>query len=235
MPADLKTISRVRVQFFPLVVFILAGFLISPSAFAKTKKKSTHSTKRATHSAPAKYVPPASGFTTVVIDAGHGGFDPGGIPGQRIPEKPYTLDTARRLQSYLSRAGMRTVMTRTNDTFIPLPERVRIANAQRNAIFVSIHFNSSPTSSGYGIETYYYASNAGSLALRIQTKVMQAIRTQNRGVKRRGYYVLRNPNIAAVLVEGGFLTNPEEARSITTASYRQRLAEAIGRAILDQR
>ena len=80
------------------------------------------------------YWPPVRNFTTVVIDAGHGGQDNGGIFGQRVPEKPYTLDTALRLRAILRNAGFQTVMTRTNDTFIPLPERVRIANTQHNAI-----------------------------------------------------------------------------------------------------
>src|SRR5690349_6725219 len=76
----------------------------------------------------------------VVIDAGHGGYDRGGMPGQRIPEKGYTLDVAKRLASTLEAAGYRTVLTRRSDVFVPLGTRCDIANQQRNAIFVSIHF-----------------------------------------------------------------------------------------------
>src|SRR5947208_15263736 len=79
--------------------------------------------------------------TVVVIDAGHGGFDRGGIPGQRVAEKTMTLDVAKRLGKYLRKAGFQTVFTRTDDTFVSLGNRVGIANAQPNAIFVSIHFN----------------------------------------------------------------------------------------------
>src|SRR5580700_7084217 len=76
-------------------------------------------------------------FSTVVIDPGHGGFDRGGIPGQRVPEKMVALDTALRLQKFLQRAGLRTVMTRSTDIFIPLSVRSAIANAEHDAIFVS--------------------------------------------------------------------------------------------------
>src|SRR6266513_708398 len=80
-------------------------------------------------------------FSTVVIDPGHGGWDRGGIPGQIVPEKTVALDTALRLQKLLQRAGLRTVMTRTTDVYIPLSMRSAIANVEPNAIFVSIHYN----------------------------------------------------------------------------------------------
>ncbi len=212
--------------------------MLSPCAFATTKKHKTKLRKKR-HSylyvAPPRAVPAPRNFTTVVIDAGHGGIDPGGIPGQRYPEKPYTLDTALRLRAILERDGLRVVMTRSNDTFIPLPERVRIADAQHNAIFVSIHFNSSPTSSGYGLETYYYATNARPLAARIQGAILRNLPTLDRGIKSRGFYVLRKPSIPAVLVEGGFLTNPDDARKILNPAFRQKLAQSIAQAIVVQR
>jgi len=182
------------------------------------------------------YWPPVRNFTTVVIDAGHGGHDSGGVFGQKIPEKPYTLDVAIRLRTILRKAGFQTVMTRSNDTFIPLPERVRIANAQQNAIFVSIHFNSSYIPTGHGFETYYYAPNAQPLAARIQSRIMRVLpTTENRGVKSRGYFVLRKTSIPSVLVEGGFLTNYEEARMIQQPGFRQRLAQMIAQAIIEQK
>src|SRR5436189_414584 len=79
-------------------------------------------------------------FSTVVIDPGHGGWDRGGIPGQIVPEKTVALDTALRLQKLLQRAGLRTVMTRTTDVYIPLSVRSAIANVEPDAIFVSIHY-----------------------------------------------------------------------------------------------
>jgi len=175
-----------------------------------------------------------AGFSTVVIDAGHGGHDPGGIPGQRVQEKTVALDVARRLRTCLQEAGLRTVMTRSNDTFIPLPRRVVIANAQRNAVFVSIHFNSSTRAGAHGYETYYYRSSAASLAARIQSQITQILPDDNRHLKRRGYYVLRKTAIPAVLVECGFLTNRDEARLALSANYREKLARTIGRAVIEQ-
>jgi N-acetylmuramoyl-L-alanine amidase len=164
---------------------------------------------------------------TVVIDAGHGGFDRGGIPGQRVSEKEMTLDVARRLKSVLAASGYRVVMTRDSDVFVPLGTRCAIANSYRNAIFVSVHFNSATRSGASGIETYFYSRDSLSLASAIHHYVAGGAPSDNRGVRRRGYYVLRRTNMPAVLVECGFLTNPSEAAYAQNASYRQKLAEAI--------
>ena len=98
--------------------------------------------------------------TTVVIDAGHGGHDRGGIPGQRVSEKEMTLDVARRLRSVLAASGYRVVMTRDSDVFVPLGTRTGIANSYRNAIFVSVHFNSATRRGASGIETYFYSGDS---------------------------------------------------------------------------
>jgi N-acetylmuramoyl-L-alanine amidase len=164
---------------------------------------------------------------TVVIDAGHGGYDRGGIPGQRVSEKDMTLDVARRLRSVLAASGYRVVMTRDSDVFVPLGTRTAIANSNRNAIFVSVHFNSAPRSSAGGIETYFYSRDSLALASAIHHYVAGGAPSENRGVRRRGYFVLRRTNIPAVLVECGFLTSPTEAAYVQNASYRQKLAEEI--------
>src|SRR6266705_3163862 len=166
-------------------------------------------------------------LTTVVIDAGHGGHDRGGIPGQRIAEKDMTLDVAQRLRNVLSASGYRVVMTRDSDVFVPLPTRVAIANSYRNAIFVCIHFNATQRRGAGGIETYFYSRDSLPLASAIHNFVVGGAPSSNRGVRRRGYYVLRKTNIPAVLVECGFLTNPTEAAYAQSASYRQKLAEEI--------
>lgn len=175
------------------------------------------------------------GFDTVVIDAGHGGFDRGGGPRQAIPEKPYTLDTSLRLEQALRRRGFRTVMTRTQDVFVPLPTRVAIANSYRNAIFISVHYNSAPRLDAHGYETYYYRGDSFGLATRLHRAQLSTLDTEDRFVRRRGFYVVRRPAIPAVLCEGGFLTNPTESRIVLSAAYRQRWAENIANAIALQR
>ena len=164
---------------------------------------------------------------TVVIDAGHGGHDRGGIPGQRVPEKDMTLDVAQRLRNVLAASDYRVVMTRDSDVFVPLGTRVAIANSYRNAIFVCIHFNSTQRRGAAGIETYFYSRDSLPLASAVHYYVAGGAPSANRGVRRRGYYVLRRTNIPAVLVECGFLTNPTEAAYAQSGSYRQKLAEEI--------
>ena len=165
--------------------------------------------------------------TTVVIDAGHGGYDRGGIPGQRVAEKEVTLDVAQRLRKELAASGYRVVMTRDSDVFVPLGTRVAIANSYPNAIFVSVHFNSAKRSGASGIETYFYDRDSLPLASAIHYYVAGGAASSNRNVRRRGYYVLRKNRNPAVLVECGFLTNPSEAALAQSASYRQKLAEEI--------
>jgi N-acetylmuramoyl-L-alanine amidase len=171
-------------------------------------------------------------YSTVVIDAGHGGFDRGGIPGQRVSEKDMALDVAQRLGSKLRRAGYRVVMTRDSDVFVPLGTRTNIANHYGDAVFICVHFNSATRSGANGIETYYYSSQSAALAANIHRQVIGGTSTDNRGIRRRGYFVLRRTNIPAVLVECGFLTNSYEARLALQSDYRDRLADRIAAGVM---
>src|SRR5438128_8788498 len=175
-----------------------------------------------------------SSATAVVIDAGHGGFDRGGIPGQRIPEKEMTLDVAQRLKALLAASGYRVIMTRDSDVFVPLPTRVSIANSYQNAIFVCIHFNSAKRMGASGIETYFYSHESLPLASAVHYYVAGGAPTSNRGVRRRGFYVLRKTTVPSVLVECGFLTNATEANYAQSAAYRQKLAEESGRGVRER-
>jgi N-acetylmuramoyl-L-alanine amidase len=174
----------------------------------------------------------ANARPTIVVDAGHGGIDRGGGPGQRIPEKPYTLDIALRLRAALQEAGYPVVMTRSGDYFVGLGGRCAVANARRGAIFVSVHLNSGQREGAAGIETYYYSGQSAGLAAAIHGRVVAAAGTEDRHVRRRGYYVLRNTRGVAVLCECGFLTNRGEASRLLTASHRERLARAIAAGIM---
>src|ERR1051325_182715 len=176
--------------------------------------------------------PASRNYSTVVIDPGHGGFDRGGIPGQRVAEKTMALDVSQRLAKKLRAAGFRVVMTRDSDVFIPLGERVRIANSYRGAIFVCIHFNSASRVDANGIETYYYSTESAALAANIHRQVIAGTETDNRGIRRRGYFVLRRTQIPPVLVECGFLTNPGEARLVLQSAYRDQLAEQIAAGVM---
>ena len=165
----------------------------------------------------------------MVIDAGHGGFDRGGIPGQRIPEKEMTLDVAQRLKTLLAASSYNVVMTRDSDVFVPLPMRVAIANSYPNAIFVCIHFNSAKRMGAEGIETYFYGRDSLPLASAVHYFVAGGAPSPNRGVRRRGYYVLRKTKVPAVLVECGFLTNPTEGEYAQTEFVRGILSLRLAR------
>src|SRR5258708_12285829 len=149
----------------------------------------------------------------VVIDPGHGGRDWGGMPGQRLAEKGFTLDTAKRLARALrSGTGIKVVLTRDDDTFVSLGERTYIANqyAGHDAVFVSIHFNAGRREGAYGIETYYNNQRGYRLAALVHPRVIRAMASIDRGIRHRGYWVLRKNRLPAILVECGFLTNPAE-------------------------
>ncbi|MEO6740080.1 MAG: N-acetylmuramoyl-L-alanine amidase [Chthoniobacteraceae bacterium] len=180
--------------------------------------------------------PGARGFSTVILDAGHGGKDSGAtssITGQR--EKDLTLDMVQRVRSALG-SNVRTVVTRSSDTFVELDDRVSIANRSNDAVLVSIHFNFGASNLA-GPEVYYWRVDSYTLGRRIFSALSQATQEKhaNRGLVRRRLRLTRNPQLASVLVECGYLTHGSEARLIAKPEYRTRLAKAIARAILDQR
>ena len=174
-------------------------------------------------------------FTTVVVDAGHGGKDSGTPRRSGPPEKMVALDVAQRLERKLRESQLKTVMTRSSDTFIPLDERVAIENSQKNAIFVSIHFNDSRKRGIRGVETYYHSGATSELANRIQAKLMTIPHSGNRGVHTANFRVLRLASYPAVLVECGFLSNRADGRQANDWEYRELLADRIAEAIVEQR
>jgi len=174
----------------------------------------------------------AHGFTTVVIDAGHGGHDLGAAE-SKVYEKHINLDVARRLERTLRENGLNVVMVRTKDNFVELSERARIANRYDDAIFVSIHFNHSWKNSVSGIETYYYGSKSKGLAELVHDEIIGGVKeTVDRGLKRASFAVLRRTDSPACLVEGGFVSNHTEREEMKEGRRRQIIADSIARGIL---
>jgi N-acetylmuramoyl-L-alanine amidase len=174
-------------------------------------------------------------FNTVVVDAGHGGRDSGAVRRTGPPEKVVALDVAQRVEKKLRESQLKTVMTRSNDVFIPLDTRVAVENSQKNSVFVSIHFNDSRRRVIHGFETYYHSPSSLDLAQRIQSKLLTLPHAVNRGVHAANYRVLRKATYPAVLVECGFLSNRSEGRSARSSDYRDQLADKIAEAIVEQR
>ena len=182
----------------------------------------------------------------VYLDAGHGGYDPGASY-FGISEKSLTLAIQSRVKAKLEAEGYQVVTTRTSDTYVDLIDRSRAANASESDIFVSIHINASGSSAAQGIETYYYQpyaeypsrinatyhanptrlSMSDTLANAIQSSLINATGAQNQGVKRQTFAVLRETTAPAVLLELGFLSNPQEAARLNTSAYQETLANAI--------
>src|SRR6184192_1000087 len=174
-------------------------------------------------------------FTSVVVDAGHGGRDSGAYRRSGPPEKVVTLDVATRLSHKLRDSQLNVVMTRTNDVFIPLDTRVDIENSTPNSIFVSIHFNDSRRRGVKGFETYYRSPYAAELAQNIQDRLCSIKGAVNRGVHTADYRVVRKAIYPAVLVECGYLSNRSEGREARNGEYRELLADRIAQAIVEQR
>jgi N-acetylmuramoyl-L-alanine amidase len=174
-------------------------------------------------------------FDTVILDPGHGAHDRGAAIGY-VYEKHLALDTARRVEQLLKKEGLKVIMTRSRDVFIPLQDRSAAGNRGRGAIFVSVHYNYNRGGSGAGAETYYHFSSSYMLAAYIQAYLVQRTSMTNRGVKSAGFHVIRattkNP---AVLVECGFVSNSTERARMMTGEYRARIAEGIAQGIIAYR
>lgn len=177
-------------------------------------------------------VPHAQAFTTVIIDAGHGGHDYGAAE-SKVYEKHINLDVARRLERTLRENGLKVVMIRSKDNFVALSERANIANRYSSAIYVSIHFNHSWKNSISGIETFYYGSSGASLAKYVQKDLIKGVNAVDRGVKKASFAVLRRTRAPAVLVEGGFVSNEIERDKMKEGKRRQIIADSIAKGVLN--
>src|SRR5438874_1138668 len=200
---------------------VTVGFVAALAACTTTRGPSVKNTSKT--------------FSTVVVDAGHGGKDSGAYRRYGPPEKLVSLDVAQRLNRKLRESQLKTEMTRSSDVFIPLDERVTIENSQKNAVFVSIHFNDSRRRGIRGFETYYHSGDSFDLAYRIQSKLMTIPHSANRGVHTANFRVLRLAYYPAVLVECGFLSNRSEGNQARDSEYRELLADRIAEAIVEQR
>ncbi len=170
---------------------------------------------------------------TIILDPGHGGKDEGAHI-HNILEKSLTLKTCRLVKKQLEILGYHVILTRVRDIYLSLDKRVEIANQRPEAVFVSVHYNSSPSPSAKGIEVYYYSrgeqrrsAQSKQLAHFIVKHLEQTTSHPSRGVKRGNFHVIRQTQIPSILIEGGFLTNPEERTMLGTTPYLEKLAVGI--------
>jgi N-acetylmuramoyl-L-alanine amidase len=200
----------------------------------------------------------ARGARTVVLDAGHGGKDPGTMGRTGVKEKDFVLDIALRVKAHLAAAGIRVVMTRDSDRFWELEDRPYLAARGGGDLFLSLHMNAAASRTVRGIETFVTAAEnypptaesklAGKypavpnnqfnhsntiLGNQIQRAVVGITRAEDRGLKRARFVVLRNSAMPAALIECGFLSNPQEEQKLSTPSYRETVALGIAQGVLN--
>lgn len=185
--------------------------------------------------------PPASVINapdapTILLDVGHGGTDRGARA--HLPyceEKKLTLLTARLVKQYLDQLGYHVVMTRNTDNFVSLPRRVELANQAQANIFVSVHFNSSRATEAQGIEVFFCDAKddrtrttaSRKLADSVLSRIIRRTSAHSRGVKKGNFFVIRETSMPAILVEGGFISNPEERALLKSRDYQEKIARGI--------
>jgi len=179
---------------------------------------------------------------TVVIDAGHGGNDPGKVGINGALEKDINLAIALKLRDYLEAEGVEVVMTReedkglyaesdTNKKVRDMKRRLEIMEESNPALVVSVHQNSYPDESVSGVQVFYYKDSADgqSAALLMQEQLIASLRpAKERAAKdNTTYYILKKTTVPTIIVECGFLSNSAEAALLSTADYQNRVAWAI--------
>jgi N-acetylmuramoyl-L-alanine amidase len=170
----------------------------------------------------------------VVVDAGHGGHDPGTISSTGLHEKNVNLAVALKVAGLLQQRGVGVIMTRQDDRFIELDERADVANRRNADLFVSIHSDSNPDRGRQGF-TVFVAKAASSDARRTADRIHQALAAagiESHGIREAEYKVLVNTSGPAVLVEIGYLSNTQDCARLRDGSYQNRLAQAIANGIL---
>ena len=173
-------------------------------------------------------------YYKVFIDPGHGGYDNGAVK-NGVYEDEINLQISKKIEAKLKAKGVQVKMSRYDDTYLSLTQRTNMANNEGSDVFVSIHQNSAENSSAKGIETYYYSSRSDSrgLANDVQSDIIDTTGSYNRGVKTANYAVIRNAQMSSNLVECGFISNPTEAKNLTSSSYQDKVAEGIVNGIMD--
>ena len=168
----------------------------------------------------------------VVIDAGHGGSDPGAVNGARL-EKDDNLKLALAVEKRLQEQGQRVIMTRSTDVFVPLIERSEISNRNNADLFVSLHRNSNANTAANGVETFVQINSSAeniTYARNVQNEIVSAGVQSNRGISQADFSVLRNTRAPSMLVELGFITNARD-NELFDQNFNA-YADAITRGIL---
>ncbi len=179
----------------------------------------------------------------IVVDAGHGGIDPGCVGKSGIREKDVNLAIAKRLSAYLRQAGATAVMTREGDYDLSeegkapsgvkhkddLAARVELAEKYQADLFISIHANSIPLTECWGAQVFYHPKSKESkrLAGLMQKELIKTFGETDRWIKPEDFFVLRGHKCTAAIIEVGFLSNPREEKLLADPIHQNKLAWSI--------
>ncbi|MDR3617472.1 MAG: N-acetylmuramoyl-L-alanine amidase [Candidatus Obscuribacterales bacterium] len=170
--------------------------------------------------------------TLIVLDAGHGGTDPGAQRGE-VQEKEITMDIIEKLKKVLEAKGARVVLTRSDDTFVSLEDRVRITNNTAPTLFLSVHINAMESASDiHGIETYYQTEQSRLLADAVHECLISNLAAPDRSVRKARFYVIKNTPVPAILAEVGFISNQAERDKLISSDYQMKIAEALEHGVI---
>jgi N-acetylmuramoyl-L-alanine amidase len=170
--------------------------------------------------------------TLIVLDAGHGGTDPGAQRGE-VQEKEITMEIIDKLKRVLEAKGARVVLTRSDDTFVSLEDRVRITNNTDPTLFLSVHINAMESASDiHGIETYYQTEQSRLLADAVHECLISGLAAPDRSVRKARFYVIKNTPVPAILAEVGFISNHDERDKLISSDYQMKIAEALEHGVI---
>ncbi len=165
---------------------------------------------------------------TIVLDAGHGGHDSGAISPNGILEKSINLDVVLRAEKLLKAAGAKVLLTRGDDTFIPLDGRPALANDRNAALFIAVHCNSTVArNTANGTETYYKTPQSAQFAAVMHAELVKATKLKNNGVRTANFLVIRKSRMPSVLLELGYLNHYKDEALLLNPDFRQRVAQGI--------
>lgn len=223
-----------------LIVWIVGGTLLLSGCSYRSIPPEVVALRQDTKKKPVKLE--SSHPEKIIIDAGHGGKDFGALSrALGYEEKQLTLTTAHMLRNQLKQLGYHAILTRSQDVFISLDKRAELANRADADLFVSIHFNHSTSQEAKGIEIYTYKESPPSsrilrskeLAKEVLSKIIHTTGAKSRGLKEANFAVIRETDMPAILVEAGFLSNPQEREKIRDPKYLRFIASGIAKGIDD--
>lgn len=212
-----------KIELF-MILFLLMGAIIASWKLSELTANVSKEEKKA-----------KKDQVVIVVDPGHGGEDPGKVGVNDVLEKDLNLQIAKKVKKLLEEAGIKIVMTRTNDK-VPdakkedLNQRVQLINETKPKLALCIHQNSYPDAKIKGAQVFYHTitPEAEDVASIVQEQLRTVDPTNTRQIKENDtYFMLKNTQVPTIIVECGFLTNPDEAAKLTQEDYQDKLAQAI--------